>query len=62
MHELTQEQLAKAIGVNRQTIIAIENERYVQSLDLAFKISRYFGVNIEDVFTFEENVPAITDT
>ncbi len=58
----TQEQLAKAIGVNRQTIIAIENERYVPSLNPAFKISRYFGVNIEDVFTFEENVPAITDT
>ena len=43
MHELAQEQLAKAIGVNRQTITAIENERYVLSLDLAFKISRYFG-------------------
>jgi putative transcriptional regulator len=62
MHELAQEQLAKAIGVNRQMIKAIENERYVPSLDPAFKISRYFGVNIEDVFTFEENVPAITDT
>jgi putative transcriptional regulator len=57
MHDLTQEHLADAIGVNRQTILAIEKERYVPSLDLAFKISRYFGVNIEEVFIFEENVP-----
>lgn len=59
MHDLTQEHLADAIGVNRQTILAIEKERYVPSLDLAFKISRYFGVNIEEVFIFEENVPTL---
>jgi len=50
MHDLTQEQLAQAIGVNRQTILAIEKEKYIPSLDLAFKIARYFDVNIEEIF------------
>jgi putative transcriptional regulator len=59
MHDLTQEHLAQAIGVNRQTILAIEKEKYVPSLDLAFKISRYFGVNIEEVFIFDEITPSI---
>ena len=62
MHDLTQEQLAQAIGVNRQTILAIEKEKYIPSLDLAFKISRYFGVNIEEVFISDEKTPTITDT
>ena len=62
MHDLTQEQLAQAIGVNRQTILAIEKEKYIPSLDLAFKISRYFGVNIEEIFVFDEKTPTITDT
>ena len=50
MHNLTQEQLALALGVTRQTIIAIEKNKYDPSLDLAFKIARYFGVLIEEVF------------
>ncbi|WP_298665783.1 helix-turn-helix transcriptional regulator [uncultured Methanofollis sp.] len=50
MHDLTQEQLALELGVTRQTIIAIEKNKYDPSLDLAFKIARYFGVTIEDVF------------
>jgi putative transcriptional regulator len=54
MHDLTQEDLAKAIGVTRQTILAIEKERYVPSLDLAFKIARHFGVNIEEIFVYPE--------
>ncbi|MCJ7741104.1 MAG: helix-turn-helix transcriptional regulator [Methanoregula sp.] len=54
--------LRQAIGVNRQTILAIEKEKYVPSLDLAFKISRYFGVNIEEVFIFDEKTPTITGT
>jgi putative transcriptional regulator len=62
MHDLTQEQLAQAIGVNRQTILAIEKEKYIPSLDLAFKISRYFGVNIEEVFISDEKTPTIRDT
>jgi putative transcriptional regulator len=54
MHDLTQEDLARKIGVTRQTILAIEKGRYVPSLDLAFKIARHFNVNIEEVFTYGE--------
>ena len=57
MHDLTQEDLAKKIGVTRQTILAIEKGRYVPSLDLAFKISRHFGVNIEEIFNYSEEPP-----
>jgi putative transcriptional regulator len=59
MHNLTQEQLAQAIGVNRQSILAIEKEKYITSLDLAFKISRYFEINIEEVFIFDEKTPVV---
>ena len=54
MHDLTQEHLAQVIGVNRQTILAIEKGKYVPSLDLAFRIARYFGVSIEEVFMYED--------
>jgi len=54
MHDMTQEDLAVAIGVTRQTILAIEKGKYVPSLDLAFRISRHFNVNVEEVFTYEE--------
>ncbi|KUH33464.1 XRE family transcriptional regulator [Thermococcus celericrescens] len=47
---LTQEELAKALGVTRQTIIAIEKGRYDPSLRLAFRIAHFFGVKIEDIF------------
>ncbi|CAI1493095.1 MULTISPECIES: helix-turn-helix transcriptional regulator [Thermococcus] len=50
---LTQEELARALGVTRQTIIAIEKGRYDPSLRLAFKIARFFGVKIEDIFIYE---------
>ena len=53
MHNLTQEQLADKIGVSRQTVIAIESDKYLPSLGLAFKITRLFKVNIEDIFTYE---------
>lgn len=52
-HGLTQEELAKALGVTRQTIIAIEKGKYDPSLKLAFKIARFFGLNIEDIFIYE---------
>jgi putative transcriptional regulator len=55
MHDLTQEDLAKIVGVTRQTILAIEKGKYVPSLDLAFKIARHFKVNIEEVFTYSED-------
>ncbi|MFA6362492.1 helix-turn-helix transcriptional regulator [Methanoregula sp.] len=59
MYDLTQEDLAKAIGVTRQTILAIEKGKYVPSLDLAFRISRHFKVNIEEVFTYEDEVRTV---
>jgi putative transcriptional regulator len=59
MHDLTQEDLAQATGVTRQTILAIEKGKYVPSLDLAFRIAREFGVTIEDVFQYEEGTRTI---
>lgn len=53
-NRVTQDDLAGAVGVTRQTIISLENGRYNASLQLAHKISRYFGMAIEDVFIFEE--------
>lgn len=50
MHNLTQEELANKIGVTRQTVIAIESDKYLPSLGLAFKISRLFKVRVEDIF------------
>lgn len=52
---LTQDDLARAVDVTRQTIISLENGRYQASLRLAHKIARYFGLGIEDVFIFEED-------
>ena len=51
MHNLTQEQLADKIGVSRQTVIAIESDKYLPSLGLAFKMARLFKVKVEDIFT-----------
>jgi putative transcriptional regulator len=53
MNDLTQEDLAQAIGVTRQTILAIEKGKYVPSLDLAFRIARHFKVNIEEIFAYD---------
>jgi len=53
-HNMTQEQLAELVGVSRQSIIAIENQRYNPSLELAYKISKAFRKRIEDVFIFEK--------
>jgi len=53
-HGIKQEELAEALEVSRQTIGSLENGRYNPSILLAFKISRYFGVNIEDIFIYEE--------
>ena len=51
---MTQEELAAAVGVTRQTIISLENGKYNASLQLAFKIARFFEMRIEDIFLFEE--------
>jgi putative transcriptional regulator len=52
MGNLTQEELARELGVTRQTIIAIEKEKYDPSLTLAFKIAKFFKVPIEDIFIY----------
>ena len=48
--DLAQGQLADAMGVSRQTINSIENERYTPSLPLAIALARYFGVTVEEMF------------
>lgn len=53
--EMTQQQLADKVSVTRQTIIAIEAGKYAPSLPLAFRISRTFGVPIEQVFEYNNN-------
>lgn len=50
--EMTQKELAQLAGVTRQTIIAIEKEKYSPSLELAFKIARVFEVPLEEVFSY----------
>jgi len=52
--EMTQQELAKRVGVSRQTIIALEAGKYVPSLGLAFRIARVFGATVEDVFEYNE--------
>ena len=52
---LNQESLADALEVTRQTISSLEKGRYNPAITLAFKISRYFDMPIEDIFIYEEN-------
>lgn len=52
-HEITQVQMAKDLQVTRQTIVAIENNHYNPSLELALKIAHYFNLKMEDIFTLE---------
>lgn len=52
--KLTQDDLAKAVGVTRQTIISLENGKYDASLRLAHKLAMFFDTTIEDLFVFEE--------
>lgn len=52
--KITQEELASILEVSRQTIGSLENGRYNPSIILAFKIARYFGLTIEDIFIYEE--------
>ena len=57
--EMTQQQLAEKVGVTRQTIIAMEQDKYSPSLELAFRIARVFGVSLEEVFAYhpEDETP-----
>jgi putative transcriptional regulator len=50
--EMTQEELAKLVGCTRQTIIALEQGKYVPSIELAFRIAKAFGVPLEEVFQY----------
>jgi putative transcriptional regulator len=52
--EMTQEELAQRAGCTRQTIIALEQGKYVPSIELAFRIARALGVSLEDVFQYQE--------
>lgn len=51
---MTQQELADLIGVTRQTVIAIEGDKYAPSLEVAFRIARVFDVPLETVFQYEE--------
>lgn len=53
-HKLSQEELADAVGTTRQTITSIEVGKYTASLTLAYKIARFFGLTIEEVFDFSD--------
>jgi putative transcriptional regulator len=57
--EMTQEQLAKKVGVTRQTIGAIEKEAYAPSLELAFRIAHVFDKPLEQVFSYEAEMDPI---
>ena len=51
--EMTQQQLADKVGVTRQTIVAVEKEKYSPSLEAAFRIARAFDLPLEDVFEYD---------
>lgn len=53
-NKLSQAELADKVGVTRQTITSIETGKYIASLPLAFKLARYFDLNIEDIFIPDE--------
>lgn len=53
---IRQDEFAKLMGVSRQTISSLETGRYNPSISLAYKIAKYFGMTIEEVFIFEEEV------
>jgi len=54
--KINQEELAQALDVSRQTISSLENGRYNPSINLAFKIARFFEMSIEDIFIYEEEI------
>jgi putative transcriptional regulator len=54
--EMTQQELANRAGCTRQTIIALEQGKYVPSIELAFRIAKAFGVTLEEVFQYEESI------
>ncbi len=59
---LRQEDLAKELGVSRQTIIAFENDKYNPTLELAMKLARRLGLHVDEIFWLEEDSPGRTET
>lgn len=55
--EMTQEALAKSVGITRQTIIALETERYAPSLELAMRLSAIFSCKVDDLFFWKDGQP-----
>jgi putative transcriptional regulator len=55
-NEMTQEELANKVGCTRQTIIALEQNKYVPSIELAFRVAKAFGVPLEEVFQYENGI------
>jgi putative transcriptional regulator len=60
--EITQKELAKIIGVSRQTLMAIEAGKYPPSLEVAFRIASFFNLSIEDVFFYAPDIEGAPDT
>ncbi len=60
IRDITQEGLARELGVTRQTIHAIENDKYDPSLELAFKLAHFFDVKVEEVFLYHEESSKVT--
>ncbi len=54
-NEMTQEELSNKVGCTRQTIIALEQNKYIPSIELAFRVARAFGVPLEEVFQYEND-------
>ena len=54
INKVSQDELALAVGVTRQTIISLEKEKYIASLVLAYKIAKYIHLSIEEVFDFSD--------
>ena len=52
-NEMTQEELANKVGCTRQTIVALEQNKYIPSIELAFRVAKAFGVPLEEVFQYE---------
>ena len=53
--EMTQEELVNCVGCTRQTIIALEHNKYIPSIELAFRVTKAFNVPLEEVFQYEDS-------
>lgn len=60
--EMTQQELADKVGVTRQTLVAIENEKYSPTLELAFRIARVFDKPLDEVFTYHPELAKVKKT